>query len=38
MKHVKCSRKRGLVVPRKVGTVHGCHYLNPVPIREIHDR
>ena len=37
MKHVKVLEEAGLVVTRKVGRLR-LHYLNPVPIREIHDR
>ncbi|HEU0303628.1 MAG TPA: SRPBCC domain-containing protein, partial [Gaiellaceae bacterium] len=37
MKHVKVLEEAGLVVTRKVGR-RRLHYLNPVPIREIHDR
>ena len=37
MKHVKVLEEAGLVVTRKVGRSR-LHYLNPVPIREIHDR
>ena len=37
MKHVKVLEEASLVVTRKVGRSR-LHYLNPVPIREIHDR
>jgi uncharacterized protein YndB with AHSA1/START domain/DNA-binding transcriptional ArsR family regulator len=37
MKHVKVLEEAGLVVTRKVGRER-LHYLNAVPIREIHDR
>jgi uncharacterized protein YndB with AHSA1/START domain/DNA-binding transcriptional ArsR family regulator len=37
MKHVKVLGEANLVVTRKVGRSR-LHYLNPVPIREIHDR
>ena len=37
MKHVKVLEEAGLVATRKVGRSR-LHYLNPVPIREIHDR
>jgi DNA-binding transcriptional ArsR family regulator/uncharacterized protein YndB with AHSA1/START domain len=37
MKHVKVLEEANLVVTRKVGRSR-LHYLNPVPIREIHDR
>jgi uncharacterized protein YndB with AHSA1/START domain/DNA-binding transcriptional ArsR family regulator len=37
MKHVKVLEEAGLVVTRKIGRSR-LHYLNPVPIREIHDR
>jgi DNA-binding transcriptional ArsR family regulator/uncharacterized protein YndB with AHSA1/START domain len=37
MKHVRVLEEAGLVVTRKVGRAR-LHYLNPVPIREIHDR
>jgi uncharacterized protein YndB with AHSA1/START domain/DNA-binding transcriptional ArsR family regulator len=37
MKHVKVLEDAGLVTTRKVGRAR-LHYLNPVPIREIHDR
>jgi uncharacterized protein YndB with AHSA1/START domain/DNA-binding transcriptional ArsR family regulator len=37
MKHVKVLEEAGLVVTRKVGRSR-LHYLNPVPIREIHHR
>ena len=37
MKHVKVLEEANLVVTRKVGRSR-LHYLNAVPIREIHDR
>ena len=37
MKHLKLLEEAGLVVSRKSGR-HKLHYLNPVPIRLIHDR
>ena len=37
MKHLKVLEDAGLVVTRKEGR-HKLHYLNPVPIQEIHDR
>ena len=37
MKHLRLLEEAGLVVSRKVGRTRQ-HYLNPVPIREIHDR
>src|SRR4029450_10075965 len=37
MKHVKVLEEAGLLTTRKVGRSR-LHYLNPVPIREIHDR
>lgn len=37
MKHLKLLEEAGLVVSRKNGR-HKLHYLNPVPIRLIHDR
>ncbi len=37
MKHLRVLEEAGLVVPRKVGR-EKFHYLNRVPIREIHDR
>jgi DNA-binding transcriptional ArsR family regulator/uncharacterized protein YndB with AHSA1/START domain len=37
MKHVRLLEDAGLVVTRKVGRAR-LHYLNPVPIRELHDR
>jgi uncharacterized protein YndB with AHSA1/START domain/DNA-binding transcriptional ArsR family regulator len=37
MKHVKVLEEAELVVTRKVGRSR-LHYLNPVPMREIHDR
>ena len=36
MKHLKVLEEAGLVTARKVGREH--HFLNPVPIRLIHDR
>lgn len=37
MKHLKVLEEAGLVVTRKSGR-EKLHYLNPVPIRLIHDR
>ena len=37
MKHLRVLEDAGLVVTRKVGR-NKHHYLNPVPIRLIHDR
>ena len=37
MKHLRVLGDAGLVVSRKVGR-QKLHYLNPVPIRLIHDR
>ncbi|MEV8613267.1 metalloregulator ArsR/SmtB family transcription factor [Amycolatopsis sp. NPDC051373] len=37
MKHLKLLEEAGLVVTRKEGR-EKLHFLNPVPIREIHDR
>jgi DNA-binding transcriptional ArsR family regulator len=37
MKHLKVLEQAGLVVPRKQGR-EKLHYLNPVPIGQIHDR
>ena len=37
MKHLKVLEKAGLVTARKVGR-EKHHFLNPVPIRLIHDR
>src|SRR5687768_6957491 len=37
MKHLKVLEEAGLVVSRKVGR-EKQHFLNPVPIRLIHDR
>ena len=37
MKHLRLLEDAGLVVTRKSGRVK-LHYLNPVPIRLIHDR
>src|SRR5512142_37917 len=37
MKHLKVLEEAGLVVPRRSGR-EKLHYLNPVPIRQIHDR
>jgi DNA-binding transcriptional ArsR family regulator len=37
MKHLKLLEEAGLVVSRKVGRSR-VHHLNPVPIRQIHDR
>ncbi len=37
MKHLKVLEAAGLVVARRSGR-EKLHYLNPVPIRQIHDR
>jgi DNA-binding transcriptional ArsR family regulator len=37
MKHLKVLEEAGLVVARRAGR-EKLHYLNPVPIRVIHDR
>ena|SRR5436305_13675009 len=37
MKHLKLLEEAGLVVTRKAGR-EKRHFLNPVPIRQIHDR
>ena len=37
MKHLKVLEEAGLVVPRRSGR-EKLHFLNPVPIRLIHDR
>jgi DNA-binding transcriptional ArsR family regulator len=37
MKHLRLLEEAGLVISRKVGRTR-LHYLNPVPIRQIHDR
>lgn len=37
MSHLRVLEKAGLVVPRKAGR-NKHHYLNPVPIRRVHDR
>ncbi len=37
MKHLRVLEEANLVVARKVGRVK-LHYLNPVPIRLVHDR
>jgi DNA-binding transcriptional ArsR family regulator len=37
MKHLRILEEAGLVVSRKTGRSRH-HYLNPVPIRQIHDR
>ena len=37
MKHLKVLEEAGLVVPRRQGR-EKLHFLNPVPIRLIHDR
>jgi DNA-binding transcriptional ArsR family regulator len=37
MKHLRVLEEAGLVVSRKQGR-EKLHFLNPVPIREIHDR
>ncbi len=36
-KHLKVLEEAGLVVPRRSGR-EKLHFLNPVPIRQIHDR
>ncbi len=37
MKHLRVLEEAGLVVTRKSGR-EKLHFLNPVPIRQIHDR
>ena len=37
MKHLRLLEEAGLVVTRREGR-QKLHYLNPVPIRQIHDR
>jgi DNA-binding transcriptional ArsR family regulator len=37
MKHLRVLEEAGLVVPRRSGR-EKLHFLNPVPIRVIHDR
>ena len=37
MKHLRVLEEAGLITTRKVGRER-LHYLNPVPIREIHNR
>ena len=37
MKHLRILEEAGLVITRKVGR-RKLHYLNPVPIRRLHDR
>jgi DNA-binding transcriptional ArsR family regulator len=37
MKHLKVLEEAGLVIPKKQGR-EKLHFLNPVPIRLIHDR
>ena len=37
MKHLRVLEDAGLVISRKQGR-EKLHFLNPVPIREIHDR
>jgi len=37
MKHLKVLEEAGLVVTRRSGR-EKLHYLNPVPIRSVHDR
>ena len=37
MKHLRVLEDAGLVVPRRSGR-EKFHFLNPVPIREVHDR
>jgi DNA-binding transcriptional ArsR family regulator len=37
MKHLRVLEAAGLVVTRKAGRTR-LHFLNPVPVRQIHDR
>jgi DNA-binding transcriptional ArsR family regulator len=37
MKHLRVLEEAGLVVPRRSGR-EKLHFLNPVPIRQVHDR
>jgi DNA-binding transcriptional ArsR family regulator len=37
MKHLRILEEAGLLVTRKAGR-QKLHYLNPVPIRQLHDR
>ena len=37
MNHLRVLEEAGMVVSKKVGR-NKHHYLNPVPIREVHDR
>jgi DNA-binding transcriptional ArsR family regulator len=37
MKHLKVLEAAGLVVVRRAGN-RKLHFLNPIPIRQIHDR
>jgi len=37
MKHLRVLEEAGLVVTRRAGR-EKLHYLNPVPIRLVHDR
>lgn len=37
MKHLKVLEEAGLVVTRRMGR-EKLHFLNPVPIRQVHDR
>jgi DNA-binding transcriptional ArsR family regulator len=37
MKHLRVLAEAGLVIPRHTGR-QTAHHLNPVPIRQIHDR
>jgi DNA-binding transcriptional ArsR family regulator len=37
MKHLRVLEDAGLVVPRRAGRKK-LHFLNPAPIRQIHDR
>jgi DNA-binding transcriptional ArsR family regulator len=37
MKHLRVLEDAGLVVPRRAGR-EKLHFLNPAPIRQIHDR
>ncbi|MDG6109669.1 helix-turn-helix transcriptional regulator [Dactylosporangium aurantiacum] len=37
MKHLKVLEEAGLVVTRRMGR-EKLHFLNPIPIRQVHDR
>ena len=37
MKHLKVLEEAGLVVTRRTGR-EKLHFLNPIPIRQVHDR